>query len=35
LDFIGSCSFSRDVRITPLSLMAKPARRQNERKQPI
>jgi hypothetical protein len=26
LDFNGSCSFSRDVRITPLSFMAKPAR---------
>ena len=26
LDFNGSCSFSRDVRITPLSFVAKPAR---------
>ena len=26
LDFNGSCSFSRDLRITPLLFMAKPAR---------
>jgi hypothetical protein len=27
VDFIGSCSFSRDMRITPLPFMAKPARK--------